>query len=176
MTRWLVMPRGINAGNNNRVPMADLRSALSGAGFEDVVTIGQSGNIIVTRPGSEDQIITEVQSVLADNCGVSVPLVVRQADEVRDILASSPLKEVATDGSKYLAIFLSAAPSTAEAADLESEDVSPEVVRLIGRTAFVWAPNGVKAMKVPHTALEKRFRVTATARNWNTLEKIAAKL
>lgn len=176
MTRWLVMPRGINVGNNNRVPMADLRSALSGAGFEDVVTIGQSGNIIITRPGSEDQIIAEVQSVMADSCGVSVPLVVRQADEVRDILASSPLEEVATDGSKYLAIFLSAAPSTAEAAALESEDVSPEVVRLIGRTAFVWAPNGVKAMKVSHTALEKRFRVTATARNWNTLEKIAAKL
>ena len=30
-------------------------------------------------------------------------------------------------------------------------------------------------MRVSHTALEKRFRVTATARNWNTLEKIAAK-
>ena len=175
MTRWLVMPRGINVGKHNRVPMAELRSALSGAGFEDVVTIGQSGNIIVTRPGSEDDVIAAVQSVLADASGVTVPVVARQADDVREVLASNPLEEVATDGSKYLAIFLSAAPSPAEAAALESEDVSPEVVRIIGRTVFVWTPGGVKAMKVSHTALEKRFGGTATARNWNTLEKIAAR-
>ena len=63
----------------------------------------------------------------------------------------------------------------AQAAALEAEDFSPEVVRIHDRTAFVWARDGVKAMRVSHTALEKRFRVTATARNWNTLEKIAAK-
>lgn len=175
MTRWLVMPRGINVGKNNRVPMAELRSVLSEAGFEDVATIGQSGNIIVTRSGSENQIIAAVQSVMADSFGVTLPMVVRQADEVREVLVSNPLAEVATDYSKCLAIFLSAAPTTAEAAALESEDFSPEVVRLIGRTAFVWTPGGVKAMKVSRTVLEKRFGVTATARNWNTLEKIAAK-
>lgn len=157
MTRWLVMPRGINVGNNNRVPMAELRSALTDAGFEAVVTIGQSGNIIATRSGSEDQVIIEVQSVMADAFGVTVPMVVRQADEVREVLASNPLADVATDYSKYLAIFLSATPAMAEVVALESEDVSPEVVRLIGRTAFVWTPGGVKAMKVSHTALEKRF-------------------
>lgn len=176
MTRWLVMPRGINVGNNNRVPMAKLRSALTDAGFEAVVTIGQSGNIIATRSGSEDQVMIEVQSVMADAFGVTVPMVVRQADEVREVLASNPLADVATDYSKYLAIFLSATPAMAEVAALESEDVSPEVVRLIGRTAFVWTPGGVKAMKVSHTALEKRFGGTATARNWNTLMKIATKL
>lgn len=58
------MPRGINAGNNNRAPMAELRSALTDAGFEAVVTIGQSGNIIATRSGSENQVITEVEAVM----------------------------------------------------------------------------------------------------------------
>ncbi len=47
MMRWLIMPGGINVGKINRVPMAELCIQLEGAGFEDVATIGQSGNIIV---------------------------------------------------------------------------------------------------------------------------------
>lgn len=112
---------------------------------------------------------------MASAFGVDVPVMARSADEIRAILDANPLQDVATDGSKYLAIFLSTAPSQAQAAALEAEDFSPEVVRIHDRTAFVWARDGVKAMRVSHTALEKRFRVTATARNWNTLEKIAAK-
>ena len=53
--RYLVMPRGINVGARNRVPMAELRSKLAGDGYCDVATVLQSGNVIVSteedRPG-----------------------------------------------------------------------------------------------------------------------------
>ena len=175
MMRWLVMPRGINVGKINRVPMAELVTQLEGAGFKDVITIGQSGNIIVTASRPEEKVCASVRALMASAFGVDVPVMARSVDEIRAILDANPLQDVATDGSKYLAIFLSTAPSQAQAAALEAEDFSPEVVRIHDRTAFVWARDGVKAMRVSHTALEKRFRVTATARNWNTLEKIAAK-
>ena len=175
MMRWLVMPRGINVGKINRVPMAELCALLEDAGFGDVLSIGQSGNIIVTASGPEEKVCASVRALMASAFGVDVPVVARSADEIRAILDANPLQGVATDGSKYLSIFLSTAPSQAQAAALEAENFSPEVVRIHGRTAFVWARDGVKAMRVSHTALEKRFRVTATARNWNTLEKIAAK-
>ena len=60
MMRWLVMPRGINVGKINRVPMAELVTQLEGAGFKDVITIGQSGNIIVTAAGSEEKVCASV--------------------------------------------------------------------------------------------------------------------
>ena len=175
MMRWLVMPRGINVGKINRVPMAELCALLEDAGFGDVLSIGQSGNIIVTASRPEEKVCASVRALMASAFGVDVPVMARSADEIRAILDANPLQDVATDGSKYLAIFLSTAPSQAQAAALEAEDFSPEVVRIHDRTAFVWARDGVKAMRVSHTALEKRFRVTATARSWNTLEKIAAK-
>ncbi len=37
--RYLVMPRGINVGTYNRVPMAELRSKLADEGYSDVVTV-----------------------------------------------------------------------------------------------------------------------------------------
>lgn len=46
MTRQIALLRGINVGANSRVAMADLRALLSGAGYEDVNTLGQSGNVV----------------------------------------------------------------------------------------------------------------------------------
>ena len=46
--RYLVMPRGINVGTRNRVPMGEFRSKLAGDGYCDVATVLQSGNVIVS--------------------------------------------------------------------------------------------------------------------------------
>ncbi|WP_420626729.1 DUF1697 domain-containing protein [Candidatus Poriferisodalis sp.] len=116
--RYLVMPRGINVGTRNRVPMAELRSMLTAEGYADVVT----------------------------------------------------------DGSRYLVNFLSETPDSEAVAALLAEDHSPEALAIEGTEAFVWTPDGVKAMTLSYAFLEKRLGVVATARNWNTLQKIAAKL
>ena len=98
MMRWLVMPRGINVGKINRVPMAELVTQLEGAGFKDVITIGQSGNIIVTAAGPEEKVCASVRSLMASAFGVDVPVMARSADEIQAILDANPLQDVATDG------------------------------------------------------------------------------
>ena len=51
----------------------------------------------------------------------------------------------------------------------------PEVIAIEGTEAYVWTPNGVKAMTLSSAYLEKRFGSAATARNWSTLGKIVAR-
>ena len=56
--RYLVMPRGINVGTRNRVPMAELRSKLTGGRYWDVATVLQSGNVIVsTAEDRPDEVV-----------------------------------------------------------------------------------------------------------------------
>src|SRR6478735_3513578 len=43
--RQIVLLRGINLGSRNRVAMPELREVLEGAGFEDVQTYVQSGDV-----------------------------------------------------------------------------------------------------------------------------------
>ena len=43
--------RGINVGRHRRIKMADLREALTAAGFERVRTLLQSGNVVLDAPG-----------------------------------------------------------------------------------------------------------------------------
>ena len=174
--RYLVMPRGINVGTRNRVPMAELRSKLAGEGYSDVATVLQSGNVIVSteaeRPG---EVAGAMQRLLAAEFDVDVPCVVRTANEVRAALARNPLQDVVSDPSRYLVNFLSEEPDAEAVQALLREDHDPEAIAIAGSEAYVWTPNGVKAMTLSYAYLEKRFGVIVTARNWNTLEKIVAK-
>ncbi|WP_420443494.1 DUF1697 domain-containing protein [Candidatus Poriferisodalis sp.] len=175
--RYLVMPRGINVGNHNRVPMAQLRSVLVDRGYHDVATVLQSGNVILTAESAvPEEVAAAVQQLLSEEFDVNVPCVARTADQIRAVLGRNPLREAATDNSRYLVNFLSEEPGVAAAAVLLEEDHSPEALAIAGTEAFVWTPEGVKAMTLSYAYLEKRLGIVATARNWNTLQKIATKL
>ena len=109
--RYLVMPRGINVGSRNRVPMAELRARLTAAGYSDVTTVLQSGNVIVsTKPDHPDMVAGTMQRLLSDEFDVSVPCIVRTAKQVRQAIDRNPLQEVVTDPSRYLVNFLSEKP------------------------------------------------------------------
>ena len=175
--RYLVMPRGINVGARNRVPMAELRSKLAGEGYSDVATVGQSGNVIVSAASDHpDEVAGAVRRLLSDAFDVDVPCVVRTANQVRRVLEHDPLHEVVSDPSRYLVYFLSEKPDPEAVGALLEEDHGPEVIEIHGTEAYVWTPGGVKAMTLSYAYLEMRFNVAATARNWNTLVKIVAKL
>ena len=174
--RYLVMPRGINVGTRNRVPMAELRSKLADEGYVGVATVLQSGNVVVsTESDRPDEVAGAMQRLLSDEFDVDVPCVVRTANQVRGVLERNPLQEIVSDPSRYLVNFLSKEPDPEVAGALLEEDHSPEAIAIEGSEAYVWTPDGVKAMTLSYAYLEKRFGVVATARNWNTLEKIVAK-
>lgn len=184
-TRCVVLPRGINVGGHNRVPMAELRPKLADAGYTDPITILQSGNIIVTADQPDDAtgpaavaaaVAASVQQLLATEFDVHVPCVARTAAQIEAILDRNPLGHIADDGSRYLVNFLSDEPSPEAVRDVVEADHTPDVLHVEGSEAYVWAPDGIKALRLTYAHLERRFGVTATARNWNTLERIAAKL
>ena len=175
--RYLVMPRGINVGKRNRVPMADLRLALAEAGYTDVATVLQSGNLIVTAPSDDPAAVgDDVARLLEERFDVGVPCMVRTVAEVQRVIERNPLGEVAVDGSRYLVNFLSEEPDPDAARSLVAGDHSPEVLAIEGLEAYVWTPEEVRAMRLSYSYLEKRLGIVATARNWNTLHRIVAKL
>ena len=174
--RYLVMPRGINVGTRNRVPMAELRSKLADEGYAGVATVLQSGNVVVsTESDHPDEVAGAMQRLLSDEFDVDVPCVVRTANQVLGVLERNPLQEIVSDPSRYLVNFLSKEPDPEVVGALLEEDHSPEAIAIEGSEAYVWTPDGVKAMTLSYAYLEKRFDVVATARNWNTLEKIVAR-
>ena len=56
MARYVAFLRGINLGGKRRVAMAELRAVLADAGYEDVLTHLQSGNVVLTSDAKPRQL------------------------------------------------------------------------------------------------------------------------
>ncbi|WP_333617974.1 DUF1697 domain-containing protein [Dietzia sp.] len=177
--RVIVLPRGINVGGNNKVPMPALRDALARRGYTGVRTLLASGNIIVPDPGGErgaDTVCDAVRECMDTDFGVAVDCVARTDTEMRDVLAADPFGKVAVNGSRYLVTFLSAPLSPELVAEYEATDLGPGEYVFAGREVFTWAPEGVLSLRLDYSRLAKDAGCAATARNWNTVAKIVAAL
>lgn len=170
--RQIALLRGVNLGKHNRVPMAELRGEMAALEFGEVATHLQSGNVVFSATISADAAERVIAEGIASRFGIEVPVLVRTRDELAALITADPLAGVATDPAKYLVTFLSAKPDPDRFAALEPPE--PELVRFGEREVFVWCPDGVRNTRVSQSWLERRLGVTATSRNWSTVERLLA--
>lgn len=100
--KYVALLRGINVGGNNKISMAELKACFVRLGFSDVVTYINSGNIIFTTDTPESKLVDIIEQCIKDNFGLDIPVVVRSAQQIADIvkkLSGSWVnnKEVRTD-------------------------------------------------------------------------------
>ncbi|CAN5895468.1 DUF1697 domain-containing protein [soil metagenome] len=173
MAVWVSLLRGINLGARNKVPMPALREALAAAGFDDVQTYVQSGNV-VTSSGhrSRDRVAALVREVVAAHFGVDVPVVVRSPAELAALLAWNPFPVASAERPKLVQVthlVATPAPADVEALLAAVEDM-PERVAVRGAEVVVDYSLGIQTSKVQGAWLAKRLGgVDGTARNWRTL-------
>ncbi len=89
-TRAVALLRGINVGGKNPVPMADLRAAMEGAGYGDVRTYIQSGNVLFSTSEPVAGLEDRVETVLEARFGIPILVVVRTERQFRAVVAKAP--------------------------------------------------------------------------------------
>jgi len=174
MGRRIVLLRGINLGARNRVAMAELRAVLAGMGCEDVRTLGQSGNAVLSSGVPEAELAARIEARVAEDLGVAAKVVLRSRDELADVVARDPLGDVAGDPRRYQVSFGSAPPSPEAVRALLDADVAPERVAVEGREVYAWHPGGVRRSPLARLIDDRRLGVTVTARNWRTVTALLA--
>jgi uncharacterized protein (DUF1697 family) len=172
MARHVVLLRGINLGPRNRIAMGELREALEEAGFEDVRTHLQSGNIVLTSGTKPESVARKAEQVIKRRFGLEIPVVVRSRAELAKVVKRNPLGDVAIEPKRYQVSFLSAKPPAKLVAELEAVAVPGERVVAVGREIYAWHPEGVARSKLWAKLAGKGLGVTATARNWTTVEAL----
>jgi uncharacterized protein (DUF1697 family) len=163
--------RGINVGRNRRIKMADLRDALTAAGFGRVRTLLQSGNVVLDAPGvAPEEVERRVHDAVLARSGFDVAVRVRTAAELADVVARSPLPDP-PDGARYVVAFLD---GQADDVDLpELPEGNGEQWWRSGREIYVWCPGGLLESAVMEHFAGRRSAATATVRNWNTVTALA---
>jgi uncharacterized protein (DUF1697 family) len=173
MTRHIALLRGINVGGHKKVPMADLRAALEDAGFEDVKTYVQSGNVALTaKERSPGKVGRKVEQAIEKAFGFDVAVVVRSREEIAALVEDDPLGDVATNPTYRVVVFLAGKLDRKRLDDVDPEQFAPEAFALRDYEIVMWAPDGQRDSKLVKTLTEKRTGVVGTARNWKTVLKL----
>lgn len=173
MARYVVLLRGINVGKHTRVAMADLRALLADLGHSAVHTHLNSGNALFSAPDTATaELSARIEAAITDRLGLTVRCMVRTAAELRAVSAGHPFADVATDGSRMFALFLSAAPDPRLSAAHDPAELDPGRVRHGDRVIYHWCPDGLLAAPPVGATVEKGWGVACTTRNWNTVSRL----
>jgi uncharacterized protein (DUF1697 family) len=172
VSRHILLLRGINLGPNRRVAMPRLREVLADAGFEDVRTYVQSGNIVLSSDKPPDKVAAKCEGVIAEEFGFDVPVVVRTRDELAQVIKRNPLGKVATEPKRYQVSFLDRKPDAKLVKELKALAADSEEFVANGREFYAWHPEGVARSKLWAKLAGKSLGVTATSRNWTTVEAL----
>jgi len=154
--------------------MPALREALGQAGYGDVQTYVQSGNVVLSSDSSPEELADHVHGLIAENFELDIAVVVRTHEELVAVVKRDPLGKVASDPKRYLVSFLSAEPDPDAVERVRDAGVGEERVVLKGRELYAWLPDGVGRSKLWAALASGRMGVDATARNWATVTRLLA--
>ena len=88
---YLALLRGINVGGKNRILMADLVTCFESAGYKDVRTFIQSGNVVFRADrGEHAELTQEIERLLAESFGYDATIALRDDRELRAVIDGAP--------------------------------------------------------------------------------------
>jgi len=172
VARHVLLLRGINIGPRNRISMPELRAALEDAGFKNLQTYLQSGNVVLESRAKPEAVARKVERLIEERFGLEIAVVVRSRAELAKIVKRNPLGKVAKDPKRHQVTFLSASLASEVVERLESLPVRGEQLVVDGREVYAWHPRGAARSRLWTELAGKRLGVTATSRNWTTVEAL----
>jgi uncharacterized protein (DUF1697 family) len=169
VAQHILLLRGINLGARNRIAMPELRDALKEAGFADVRTYLQSGNVVLAGGAKGESLAGMVHALIEQAFGLDIAVVTRTSAQLAKVVERNPLGKIAKDPKRYQVSFLEAKPSLDVVRRIEDAVAPTERVVIHGREIYAWHPAGVARSKLWALLAGKQLGTTATARNWTTV-------
>ncbi len=174
MAARIVLLRGINLGPTKRIAMPALRQAFTEAGYADVRTYVQSGNVVLCSDADAGQLAGSCERLIKDSFGFDVPVIVRTGEELAEVVRLNPLGKLAVDPKRYQVSFLTGELHPDVVGKLTELKAPSEKFVAVGREVYAWHPDGVARSKLWAALAGTKLGVGATSRNWTTVTALLA--
>lgn len=171
--KFIAILRGINVGGRRSVRMEDLRRFMEDAGFSEVETYIQSGNIVFEDPQSrtDTEIAEIIEKLISDHYYFEVPVIVWSAEELQAAITENPYARDYGVERLHLT-FLKQEPSADALDEIESYDFPPDLYMISGRKVFLYCDGKYSDSKLTNKFFEDKLKVSATTRNWKTVQQL----
>ncbi len=172
MVQYIAFLRGVNVAGK-WIKMEDVRKEMSSAGFDNVRTYIQSGNVLFDSPNKDERTVQDkVARVISKAVGSETHVVVIPRVELRVLLQSNPFKKMNVKPvDKKSVVFLVKDPKN-PLLPLISTKKDVEVFYYRNRMALAISRKMEGKFTYPTALLESKWSVPATTRFWHTLENM----
>lgn len=177
MNRYIALLRGINISGKNKISMPELKAAFCEAGYADVCTHLNSGNVIFSSDETNVVALAEkIKELIAQNFSLYIPVFVISQNELCSLLENAPDWWGTENKDIYDNLIFAISPHRIEtvAGKIGEPSAELERVEISGNAAF-WSFNRklyAKANWWKKTA-SAGIGEMITIRTANTLRKIA---
>ena len=170
-TVYLILFRGV--GGKTQLPVAALRQKLTRAGFENVATYINSGNAIVRSQLNREKVIGKVAELCRKHFDFDKAIFAPTLEEWDAAIAKNPFAKAAANAPTTVHVaLLDGRPKLEDVERIRALGVKGEDLKVVEGVAYVHTPNGFGTCKMAEK-FDKWIGVTNTARNWNTVLKLA---
>lgn len=175
MQTFISILRGINVSGQKKILMADLKDLYESLKLKDIITYIQSGNVIFksNEKLSDIALAKKIETAIFKKYDFDVPVIIRSKDEIHKIISTNPfLKERNIEAKRLYVTFLSETPAKENVESVKRFDFSPDRFFITGKEVYLCVSNGYGETKLSNNFFEKKLKVNATTRNWNTVQKL----
>ena len=164
------MLRGINVSGQKIIKMEALKNLYASLNFKNVKTYIQSGNVIFEcRETSPEILKKKIENKIKEKFGFDVVVFIRTKKELQKIIENNPFKN--EDG--LYVTFLTSVPSFVPTEEINKIKSSSEKFVVSGKEIYFFCPNGYGKTKLSNNFFEKKLKVSATTRNWKTVNVLS---
>ncbi len=168
----IALLRGINVGGHKKFSKADQLDMAKQLGFQDIQIYLHTGNWIFSSEKKRNDLEAEISAAILKKYDWEVPVIVKTVSEIRNMLELCPFPKETLEKSYF--ILLQSVPSPANVAMLKEVSYPNELVHYTQECIYFYPAIGAGRAKMSTNFFEKILKVTATARNFNTITKLIA--
>ena len=169
----IILFRAMNTGGV-RAPVAEQRAMAEAMGLKNPRTLLASGNLVVESDRDPRDLETAIEAESEKRFGRRIETIVRTPDQWAAIMKANPFPDEARASPARLLVMVmkdGAKPGAVEAVMAFAS--GEEEARAAGGELWFWHPDGIGQSKMSEKA-QPRLVGSGTARNWNTVTKLAA--
>lgn len=171
MKTHLALLRGINVSGHNMIKMDVLKSVLENAGFQNVQTYIQSGNVFIDSEEENGASVGfKIKQEIFKELGLEVPVVVISKEELEACFNNNSfLKVKDCDTKKLYVAFISKELQGSAINDLKISQFKPDEAAIDKSRIYIKYAIGAGKTRLDQKYIEKKLNVVATIRNWNSV-------
>jgi uncharacterized protein (DUF1697 family) len=174
MKIYIAILRGINVSGHKPIKMDALRAMCEQLNFKNAKTYIQSGNIVFQYKQTNTETLEKlISKKIKETFTFDVPVLVKDADELKLILKNNPfVNKRNEDITKLHVTFLSHQPEKINCDKIKEGNYGADEFIISGKNIYLFCPVSYGNSKLSNTFLENKLKVTATTRNWKTINEL----